>query len=268
MVACWPSHADSSSIRAARGGASSSNTSAGRRPCLPAKTVICRVRERITLDGRYRPPGTASRTRSHSSGVRLPGSHGHVRRTADVSPARQWAERRARPACSWAIRTIRSLALTPSAGATVQPSRRSAIHAFDGSFRPPASSPEAKTSTSAAFQCSASSSPAMPDTRSAAQPTRCASTAADSTTPVFSTTPVRSSPRAQAVRAVSPSPSGTFRLTGAPPLPAHGAVIRSTTLPRKGHPFDPRTHIRHRDRPDTRHYTDRRCITADDKGNT
>ncbi|MFD7275602.1 hypothetical protein ACFV80_00870 [Streptomyces sp. NPDC059862] len=88
------------------------------------------------------------------------------------------------------------MTLTPAAGTAVQPSRRSAIHAFDGSFRPPASSPAASTPTSAAFQCPASSPAAMPDTRSAAQPTRCASTAADSTSPVCSTTPARSRPQA------------------------------------------------------------------------
>lgn len=71
-------------------------------------------------------------------------------------------------------------------------------------------------STSAAFQYVASSSVAIPDTRLAAQPTRSASMPADSTAPVFSTTPARNRLRAQAVRAVSPRPSGSFRLTGAP----------------------------------------------------
>ncbi|MGW0822036.1 hypothetical protein [Streptomyces sp. NPDC002845] len=69
---------------------------------------------------------------------------------------------------------------------------------------------------SAAVQCAAGNPAAMADTRSAAQPTRSASTGADSTSPVCSTTPARSRPLAQAVRAVSSSPSGSFRLTGTP----------------------------------------------------
>ncbi|WP_405958392.1 hypothetical protein [Streptomyces phaeochromogenes] len=60
----------------------------------------------------------------------------------------------------------------------------------------------------------------MPDTRSAAQPTRSASTEADRSSPAFSSTPRRSRPRAQAVRALSPSASGNFRLTRAPFPPA------------------------------------------------
>ncbi len=57
-------------------------------------------------------------------------------------------------------------------GAGLQPRRRSAIHAFDGSFRPWVSTPEASVSTSAAFPCPARSSLVMPETRAAAQPTR------------------------------------------------------------------------------------------------
>ncbi|MFU8855065.1 hypothetical protein ACNAW0_29480, partial [Micromonospora sp. SL1-18] len=73
------------------------------------------------------------------------------------------------------------MTFTPAGGAVVQPSRRNAIHAFDGNLRPPASCPEASTSTSPLFQCSPIRPPTMPATRSAHQPTRSASTAWDST---------------------------------------------------------------------------------------
>lgn len=180
------------------------------------KAQICRVRELMTLEGRYSPPGTAARTASHSWLVRLAGSAGHVVMTAEVRSVRHFAERRERPACSCAMRTIRSLTRMPMGGAAVQPRRRSAIHAFDGSFLPPASCPEASAATSVAFQCAASSSVVMPATRSTAQPTRSASARVASSSPVRSSTPARSRPRAQAVRAVSPAASGTFRLNAHP----------------------------------------------------
>lgn len=243
MVACCPSHADSSSMRAGRGAASASNTSTGSRPCSRTNTATCRVRPLMTLDGRYSPPGAAARTASHSAVVRLDGSAGQVATTAAVRSARHFAERAVRPAVSWAVRTIRSLTRIPSAGPTVQPSLRRAIHAFDGSLRPMASSPEASTSTSIAFQWAARSESAMPDTRSTHLPTRSASVAVSRSSPVFSSTPVRRSPRAQAVREVSPAASGTFRPT--PTLPCRPcALIRSTTLIAKGHPLESRTHLR------------------------
>ncbi|MFI1353668.1 hypothetical protein ACH4TV_08800 [Streptomyces sp. NPDC020898] len=203
-------------MRATRGAASTSNTSIGIRPCRATNAAICRVRPLMTLDGRYSPPGTASRTRSHSCGVRFAGSAGQVSMTAVVRSARHFAARSVRPAASWAMRTMRSLTRMPSAGPAVQPRRRRAIQAFDGSGRPVASSPAASTSTSAAFQCPVSSAATMPDTRSAAQPTLPASTAADRNSPVFSSTPIRRRPLAHVVRAASPPASGSFRLTRAP----------------------------------------------------
>jgi SAM-dependent methyltransferase len=59
---------DSSSTVLAPGGPSSSNTSAGSRPCPFSNAWICRVRARITGDGTCSPPGTAARTASHSAG--------------------------------------------------------------------------------------------------------------------------------------------------------------------------------------------------------
>lgn len=213
MVACCPSHAASSNMRGTRGVGSSSNTSAARRPCLRSKAVIWRVRERMMLDGRYSPPGIAARTWSHSWGVRFFGSSGHAASTPPTTSARHFTERKARPACSWAMRTIRSLTFTPSSGAVVQPRRRSAIHAFDGSFLPPASCPAARTSTSVVFQCPASSVPVIRATSPVHQPTRFIRAAAVRSSPVLSSTPVRMRARAHAVREVSPSARDSFRLT-------------------------------------------------------
>ncbi|MCW3820875.1 hypothetical protein ONA91_41285, partial [Micromonospora sp. DR5-3] len=94
-----------------------------------------------------------------------------------------------------------------------QPRRRSAIHAFDGNRRPPASTPLANTSISAVFQRSANMPETMPATKSAHQPIRCASTACERTSPVFSSTQIAASRGAHAVRKVSPSASGGFPLT-------------------------------------------------------
>lgn len=255
MVACCPSHADSSSILAVRGDASTSNRSAGIRSRLRMNEAIWRVRDLMMLEGRSSPPGTASRTASHSCGVRFAGSVGHVLMTPTARSARHFADRRARPVCSCAMRTMRSLTFTPSAGATVQPRRRSAIQAFDGSVLPPASCPEASVSTAVAFQCSAVREATMPDTRSTHQPTRSAPTEAGRTSPVFSSTAV-SGRRGRRQCGMS-RPRGAAASGSSAPLSARGAVIRSTTLPRKGHVFDRHTHIRHRHRyQDTRHDAD------------
>lgn len=218
MVACCRSHADRSNVRGVLGVASRSNTWTGSRLCFPRNTETCRVRALMALVGKCRPPGTAARTASHSCAVRLAGSAGQVAITAAVRPVRQPAERRIRPACSCAIRTIRSLTRIPSGGPAFQPRRRNAIHACDGNFLPPSSVPEMSASISGAVQCAASSSETMPDARSAHQPTRSVSAALVSRSPVASSTPVRSKAWAAAVRAISPSVSGTRRPT--PHLPS------------------------------------------------
>ena len=89
-----------------------------------------------TLEGRWPPPVIAARTASHSPLVRFCGSAGQVASTALISSCRQRAERSVRPACSWAIRTIRSLTVIPSGTRAAQPSRRSAVHAAAGSGLP------------------------------------------------------------------------------------------------------------------------------------
>lgn len=114
-------------------------------PASPGRGACCLLPGGSGL-GPIRPAGlgrggddrarTASRTRSHSLGVRLAGSAGQVASTPAVRSARHFAARSVRPAASWAMRTMRSLPRMPPAGPTVQPRRRRAIQAFDGSGRP------------------------------------------------------------------------------------------------------------------------------------